>query len=148
MAVESRRIDDDEIISEVANQLIEGLIRGAIFRRRQRQINNNLKRQQAVAKSVSLMKKFHRGKQQEKEEARLKVERAPTPVQRPATPVLNACHMVVHNEGAESSRGTLGLTFSKVILLSGACLPVSVQTKPGCRKDHTSDFVSACLQQP
>merc|ERR1719199_1333643 len=49
--IEDRRLDDDLIVTAVANQIIEGLLRGAIFRRHRRQINNNLIRQQAVARS-------------------------------------------------------------------------------------------------
>lgn len=147
MAVERRRIEDDEIISTVANQLIEGLIRGAIFRRRQRQIDMNLKRQQAVAKSVGLIKRFHRGKQQEKEEARLAAERVPTPVQRPATPVLNACHLALYSEGAESTRGTLGVTIQQMSFCRWS-LPTCAQTKQDGPIDPRSDFVCAYLQPP
>ena len=76
-----------------------------------------------------MLKKFHEGKQQQKQqkEVKLVAGRMPTPVVRPNTSVLNACHMVLHHEGAESSRGTLGLNLSKVISLSGVSLPVSWQ---------------------
>jgi hypothetical protein len=146
VTVEKRRIEDNDIISTVANQLIEGLVRGAIFRRRQRQKKRNLFALQAVAKTGVLLKKFHEGKQQEKQqkEVKLVAERLPTPVVRPTTPVLNACHVVLQHEGAESSRGTLGLNYSKVISLSGACLPLSSKTRRSWTRRSSSPVSTSC----
>ena len=145
MTVEKRRMEDNEIIATVANQLIEGLVRGAIFRRKQRHIKRNLFTLQAVAKSGVVLKKFHEGKQQQKQqrEVKLVAERLQTPVVRPTTPVLNACHMVLHHESAESSRGTLGLNLSKVISLSGVCLPVSSKTRRSWQLELSPESMSA-----
>ena len=68
-----------------------------------------------MARSVSIMKKFHKDKDKEKEDLLIAAKRLPTPILRPHTALANACEMVLHEEGTEtdSDRGILATLITK-----------------------------------
>ena len=102
-----RRVEDDLVISEVANQLIEGLMRGAIFRRRRRKLEANIRAQGAMSKATSFLARFRKGREVKAEEERLAAARVPTPIPRPTTGCRLAAETVLYDEGGETERGTL-----------------------------------------
>jgi hypothetical protein len=105
--LEERRVEDDIVISTVANQLIEGLMRGAIFRRRRRRMNENVRAQAAMGKAIGFLKKFRQGKGEKAEEARIAAARLPTPIPRPSTGCRFAAENILYDEGGDTDRGIL-----------------------------------------
>ena len=99
--LDKRRIEDDEVITTVANQIIEGLVRGAIFRRQQRRLRENIRIQKLAMQSKSFISRFRSRKAIEKVEAEELAKlggRPKTQIERPNTPVLNEADIIIYNE--------------------------------------------------
>jgi hypothetical protein len=110
--IEDRFDFDDAVITGVANELVEGLIMGAIFRFRRRQIRESLdilQKASSAKKAANRMMKFNILKKEERDAASASalIKKEIKEAIRPPTPAVNAATIVLHNEGALTDRGKL-----------------------------------------
>ena len=110
--IEDRFDFDDAVITGVANELVEGLIMGAIFRFRRRQIRESLdilQKANSAKKAANRMMKFNVLKKEERDAASASalIKKEIKEAIRPPTPAVNAATIVLHNEGVLTDRGKL-----------------------------------------